>query len=84
VPAMYRYVVIDTPPILAASEAMSFARASDHVLLCALRDVSRVNQVAKAREQLLAARVHLSGAVFSGVPIYQYQRRYGDYPVLTD
>jgi septum formation inhibitor-activating ATPase MinD len=34
---MYRYIVVDTPPILPASEALVMARAADAAVLCAPR-----------------------------------------------
>ena len=47
--AKYRYIVLDTPPVLPASEALTLAKAADAVLLCTMRDVSLVHQVEKAQ-----------------------------------
>jgi Mrp family chromosome partitioning ATPase len=80
VPEDYRYVIIDTPPVLAASESLVLAKSADAFLLCAMRDVSRVSQVKKATERLVAAGGRLAGTVLSGVPISQYVHRYGSYP----
>ena len=76
----YRYVIIDTPPVLAASESLVLAKASDALLLCVMRDVSRVSQVRKATDRLIAAGGRLAGTVLSGVPVSQYVHRYGSYP----
>ena len=38
-------IIIDTPPILGASESLMLAKAADSVLLCSLCDVSKVKQV---------------------------------------
>jgi capsular exopolysaccharide synthesis family protein len=75
----YRYVVIDTPPILAASESMVMARAADATLICAMRDVSREDHVRLTYQRLLAVGARPIGTVLSGVPTRQYARRYGSY-----
>lgn len=80
----YRYVIVDTPPVLAASESLVLAQTSDAFLMCVMRDVSRVYQVKKASERLGAAGAHLAGAVLSGVSVNQYVQRYGNYPYPPD
>lgn len=75
----YRYVVIDTPPVLAASEAMVMACAADGTLVCAMRDVSRESHVKLTLERLQAVGARPIGTVLSGVPTRQYTRRYGSY-----
>jgi succinoglycan biosynthesis transport protein ExoP len=75
----YHYIVIDTPPILSASEALVMARAADAAILCARRDFSRVDQVAEARDRLRQSGVKTAGAVLSGIPPRMYERRYGSY-----
>jgi len=78
-PAKYRYIVVDTPPVLAASESLILARSADAFLMCAMRNVSRLSQVEKATERLTATGGRLAGTVLSGVPVSQYVRRYGTY-----
>jgi capsular exopolysaccharide synthesis family protein len=73
----YQYVVLDTPPVLAASEALMLARAADGTLICAMRDVSRVSQVSKTFNWLVAAGARPVGAVLSGVPTRHYAYHYG-------
>ncbi|NQT13346.1 MAG: polysaccharide biosynthesis tyrosine autokinase [Planctomycetes bacterium] len=75
----YRYIVIDTPPILGASEALLLARAADACLFCAMWDTSRMDQVHTACRRLVAADVHSLGIVLSGVPARRYAYRYGNY-----
>ncbi|MFO0181195.1 MAG: CpsD/CapB family tyrosine-protein kinase, partial [bacterium] len=36
----YRFIIIDTAPVLAASETLSFAAGADVTLLCTMRDVT--------------------------------------------
>jgi len=78
-PAKYRYIVVDTPPVLAASESLILASSADAFLMCAMRNVSRLSQVEKATERLTATGGRLAGTVLSGVPVSQYVRRYGTY-----
>lgn len=75
----YRFIVVDAPPVLAASEALFIAREADGTLLCTMRDVSRGGQVKLACERLRAAGVRPLGAVLSGVPLNRYTRTYGGY-----
>jgi len=79
VPNRYRYIVIDTPPVLAASESLVLAKAADASLICAMQDVSRVDQVAKTYERLVAAGGNPIGTVLNGVPARRYAYRYGSY-----
>ena len=79
IPPEYRYVIIDTPPLLSASEAFVLATAADACLLCAMRDVSRVDQIRKAYERLVAAGGKPAGLVLNGVPLREYGYRYGTY-----
>ena len=80
IPATYSHVVIDTPPVLAASEALVFARNADATILCARRDVSRTLQVRKAFEHLVTTGAHVVAAAFNGVSLREYAYRYGSYP----
>jgi len=75
----YDYVIIDTPPILPASESLIYARSVDYCLVCALRDRSRVEQLMQAVNKLEAAGANVAGAVLSGVPFREYSKYYGDY-----
>jgi polysaccharide biosynthesis transport protein len=80
---MYEHVIIDTPPILSASEALLMARAADATILCVRRDYSRVDQVSEAHARLMAAGVKIAGAVLNGVPTQHYAYRYGSYYYAT-
>ena len=84
IPAMYRYVILDTPPILAASEALVLAKAADATLVCTMRNVSRIARVRKACERLVAAGSRPVGTVLNGIPTKRYERRYGSYAYSRD
>jgi polysaccharide biosynthesis transport protein len=79
IPEEYHYVIIDTPPVLAASESLVLAKEADASLVCVMRDVSRVDQVQKVTERLVAAGSHVVGAVLNGVPTRNYAYHYGRY-----
>jgi capsular exopolysaccharide synthesis family protein len=75
----YDYVVIDSPPVLAVSEALVLARHADASLLCAMRDNSRIDQVRRAYDRLVGSGAKPAGVVLNGVPLHTYARRYGTY-----
>ena len=75
----YHYIVIDTPPILPASEALLIARAADATVVCARRDYSRLDQVTEAYSRLKSAGVQVSGTVLNGITPSSYTYRYGSY-----
>lgn len=72
-------IIIDTPPILGASESLVYAKAADLVVFCTLADASRVKQVRLAVDRLQSTGANLAGAVLSGVPISRYVSSYGSY-----
>ena len=84
IPSEYRYVIIDTPPVLAASESLVLATAADASIVCAMRDVSRVDQVTQACDRLVAAGGRPVGMVLNGVPSSRYAARYGRYEYSVD
>jgi tyrosine-protein kinase Etk/Wzc len=82
--ANYRHIIIDTPPILPASESLVFARAADTAILCMRRDFSRLDQSQSAFNRMTSAGVHVSGAVLNGIPTRQYAYHYGSYEFSLD
>ena len=77
--AAYKYVIIDTAPVLSASETLAVSAAVDATLVCVLRDVSRMENVSRTTLRLEAAGANIAGTVFSGVAASRYAERYGDY-----
>lgn len=75
----YRYIIIDTPPLLAASESLVIARYGDATLLCTMRERSRVYQVRLACRRLQEVGAKLAGVVLNGVPTRRYAYQYGRY-----
>jgi len=75
----YRHIVVDAPPVLAASETTALLRAVDGCLLCVMRDASVYQRINAARKRLAASGIGPTGLVFNGVPLGGYQSRYGTY-----
>ncbi len=75
----YRYVIIDSPPLLSAGEAFVMAKSADGAVVCTMRDLSRSHQVKSACERLLSAGVRPLGIVLSGIPSRAYAYQYGRY-----
>ncbi|MEO1527421.1 MAG: polysaccharide biosynthesis tyrosine autokinase [Planctomycetota bacterium] len=75
----FSFVVVDTPPVLAASEALLAARETDATIMCVLRDVSRIDTVRRASDRLTNSLNNTVGYVFAGVPQSEYSKRYGAY-----
>ncbi len=79
----YQYVIIDTPPVLAAGESMILCEAADATLMCAMWDVSRADQVRRACKRLAMVGVQPTGTILNGVPANRYSYRYGQYYAYT-
>ena len=75
----YRYIVVDTPPVLAASESLVIAKHADGTIVCAMRDFSRENHVRLAHARLQSTGAIVIGTVLNGVPVRSYASRYGSY-----
>lgn len=75
----YRYVIVDTAPVLPAAETLTITSVCDATLLCAMRDVSQTQHVKRTFQRLSETGSNIIGAAFSGVPTRIYAARYGDY-----
>jgi capsular exopolysaccharide synthesis family protein len=75
----YRFIVIDTPPILSAGESLVLTKAADVTLMCVMWKSSRTAHVRQAYKRLALTGITQVGLVLSGVPPQEYQRRYGSY-----
>ena len=79
----YGNIIIDTPPILSASEALYIAKLADSTVFCTKSNRSRERQVRLAYEHLLAAGVQPVGVVLSAVATRRYSYTYGRYDYST-
>ncbi|MCG3881875.1 polysaccharide biosynthesis tyrosine autokinase [Psychrobacter sp. Ps3] len=81
----YDYVVIDSPPILAASDAMVMSHYADRVLMVTRYDQSIEGQVTYAIKQMHKAGIQVDGIVLNDVQqglmskySYHYSYAYGN------
>lgn len=61
----YRYVVVDTPPVLTASQAVTFGRSSDGVILAVRLEKTPREVVRRAVGELVHSDVELLGCVLT-------------------
>jgi capsular exopolysaccharide synthesis family protein len=64
---MYDYIVVDTPPLLGATDALGLVHAVDGVVLVVRYRVTRRPQMVNALDSLRAVNAHILGTVFNGV-----------------
>jgi succinoglycan biosynthesis transport protein ExoP len=83
--ARYDFLIVDTPPVLAATDAVVLARQADGVVLVVKGQASPRALVRQARDRLVHARANLLGVVVNDVDsrwddagVYDY---YDGYPV---
>jgi len=81
----YDYIVIDSPPVLAASDAMILAQHADKVLMVTRYDVSIEGQVVYAVNQMNKANIQVDGIILNDVQqgltskySYHYSYAYGN------
>lgn len=79
----YKFVVIDSPPIMAATDAVILSALTDGVLLVVWSNETPKQAFSRTRELLMGVKGRLLGvvlnAVDSGAPDYYYSYRYYPY-----
>jgi MinD-like ATPase involved in chromosome partitioning or flagellar assembly len=64
----YDFIVVDSHPVLAATDSLLIAQHADAVLMAVMRDVSQAPKVYAAMQRLAGLQIHVLGAVVSGLP----------------
>jgi capsular exopolysaccharide synthesis family protein len=64
---LYDFVIIDTPPILVATDALSVGKMTDGTLLVARPGVIDANSARTAQEKLKMASANILGLIINGV-----------------
>jgi capsular exopolysaccharide synthesis family protein len=72
VSALYDFVIIDTPPILVAADALTVGRMTDGLLLVTRPGVIATNNVRAAQEKLKMSQCDVLGIIINGV-IQKYE-----------
>jgi exopolysaccharide transport family protein len=80
--SQYRYIVIDTPPVLAVTDAVVCAGIADVVVLIARSEQTGRQSLLRARDLLRKVRANIAGVVvndlsFNSVDYRQYYGHYG-------
>lgn len=77
-------VLVDTPPLLALSDAASLARHADRVILVVGAPVAKQGEVTRALAVLRRVKVSISGVVLNRVPRFWPDTSIGDYSGYTE
>ncbi|MGC2322938.1 MAG: polysaccharide biosynthesis tyrosine autokinase, partial [Terriglobales bacterium] len=77
----FRYIVIDTPPVLAVTDAVVCARIADVVVLIARSEQTRRQSLVRARDILRKVRANIAGVVVNDISFdsVEYREYYGHY-----
>src|SRR5271165_5695857 len=79
----YKFVVIDSPPVMAATDAVILSVQSDGVLLVVRSGETPKEAFTRTRDLLVSVKCHLLGVVLNAVdssaPDYYYSYRYYPY-----
>jgi polysaccharide biosynthesis transport protein len=77
----FRYIVIDTPPVLAVTDAVVSARVADVVVLVARSEKTRRQSLLRARDVLKKAHAGIAGVVVNDLSLnsVDYRQYYGYY-----
>jgi capsular exopolysaccharide synthesis family protein len=74
---LYDFVIIDTPPILVASDALTIGRMTDGIVVVSRPGVIDVNTALAAREQLELSHCDVLGVVVNGaIAKYETEDRF--------
>ena len=77
----YRYIVIDTPPVLAVTDAVVCARIADVVVLIARSEKTGRQALVRTRDVLRKVRANIAGVVVNDLSFdsVEYRQYYGHY-----
>jgi len=75
----YDYIVIDSPPILAATDAAIIGNIAGSCLLVVKDNQNSLNEIEQSVKQLVHAGVNLGGAIYNGIKMASGRYGYGRY-----
>lgn len=67
--AQYDYIIIDTPPTQAVSDALVISQSVDSVIYVVKSDITRIKIITAGLERLFEAKAHVAGVVLNKVDI---------------
>jgi tyrosine-protein kinase Etk/Wzc len=62
----YDFVLIDSPPLLAVSDASVLAQSAGTIFLVALSDVTKMTELEECSKRMLRSGAHITGVIFNG------------------
>ena len=68
----FDFIIVDSHPVLAATDSLLIGQHVDAVLVSLMRDVSQMHNVHAACQQLATLGIRVFGAVVSGMPVNTY------------
>ena len=75
----FEFVVFDTPPIIAVTDAMILAKKVDQKLLVVRVDKTEKGVIKRALEMMENVNVNIDGVVVNGIDVKKYYRGYSYY-----
>jgi len=72
----FDFIIVDSHPVLAATDSLLLGQHVDAVLVSLMRDVSQMHNVHSACQQLSALGIRVFGAVVSGMPSSTFGKSY--------
>ena len=80
----YDLVIIDSPPILAATDAAIIGRLASVALMVVKSGTHPLRELEQSVKKLVQAGVNLKGVIFNGIPETLSRHRYGQYVYQYD
>jgi polysaccharide biosynthesis transport protein len=72
----FDFIIIDSHPVLPATDSLLIGQHVDAVIVSVMRDVSQMHHVHTACQQLSTLGIRVFGAVVNGVPVKVYGKGY--------
>jgi capsular exopolysaccharide synthesis family protein len=79
----FDFIIVDSHPVLAATDSLLIAQHVDAVIVSLMRDVSQMNNVHTACQKLTTLGIRVFGAVMSGMPMKSYAKTPAAQPVAA-
>lgn len=72
----FDFIVVDSHPVLPATDSLLIGQHVDAVIVSLMRDVSQMHHAHAACQQLATLGIRVFGAVVNGVPVKVYEKDY--------
>jgi capsular exopolysaccharide synthesis family protein len=72
----FDFIIVDSHPVLAATDSLLIGQYVDAVIVSLMRDVSQMHNVHTACQQLATLGIRVFGAVVNGMPMKSFSKAY--------